>query len=80
VVHLASSQRSRGSEVKDGRFDDVGYGAVKVKPNYHSLDVIFLLPYRDILVFVFTLNRITRVDGEASIQSSLFHPLAIVAF
>jgi hypothetical protein len=41
VVHMASSQRSRGSEAKDDRFDGVGCGAVKVGPNYPSLDVIF---------------------------------------
>jgi hypothetical protein len=44
VVHVASSWRSRGSEAKDGRFDGVGCGVVKVGPNYPSLDVIFLLP------------------------------------
>jgi hypothetical protein len=42
VVHVASSRRSHGKEVKDGRFDGVGCGIVKVGPNYHSLDVIFL--------------------------------------
>jgi hypothetical protein len=41
VVHMASSQRSRESRAKDGQFDDVGCSAVKVGPNYHSLDVIF---------------------------------------
>jgi hypothetical protein len=52
---MASSQRSHGSEAKDGRFDDVGCGAVEVRPNYHSLDVIFLLAHSDILVFWFLL-------------------------
>jgi hypothetical protein len=50
---MASSQRSRGSEVKDGRFDGVGCGAVEVGPNYPSLDVIFLLAHEGILVFCF---------------------------
>jgi hypothetical protein len=53
VMHVVSSQRSRGSEVKDGRFDGVGCGIVKVEPNYPSLDVIFLLAHRGILVFYF---------------------------
>jgi hypothetical protein len=51
VVHVASLQRSRGSEAKDGQFDDVECSAVKVRPNYHSLVVIFLLAHRGILVF-----------------------------
>jgi hypothetical protein len=55
VVHMAASWRSRGSEVKDGRFDGVGCGAVDVGPNYHSFDVISLLAHRGILVFWFSL-------------------------
>jgi hypothetical protein len=51
VVHVASSQRLRGSEAKDGRFDGVGCGVVEIGPNYHSLDVIFLLAHMGILVF-----------------------------
>jgi hypothetical protein len=51
VVHVASSRRLCGSEVKDGQFDGVGCGAVVVGPNYRSLDVIFLLAHRGILVF-----------------------------
>jgi hypothetical protein len=51
VVHVASSRRSRGSEAKDGWFDGVGCGVVEVGPNYPSLDVIFLLAHRGILVF-----------------------------
>jgi hypothetical protein len=46
VVHVASSQRSRGSEAKVGRFDGVGCGTMEVRPNYPSLDVIFLLAHR----------------------------------
>jgi hypothetical protein len=48
---VASSQRSRESEAKDGWFDDVGCGVVEVGPNYPSLVVIFLLAHRGILVF-----------------------------
>jgi hypothetical protein len=71
VVHVASSQRSRECEAKDGRFDGVRCGAVEVRPNYPSLDVIFLLAHRGILVFSFPINRTPRVGGEASIQPSL---------
>jgi hypothetical protein len=53
VVHVASSQRSRGSEAKDDRFDGVGCGAAEVGPNCLLLDVIFLLAHRGILVFYF---------------------------
>jgi hypothetical protein len=55
VVHVASSERSRGSEAKYHRFDGIGCGAVEFGPNYHSLDVILLLSQRDILVFLFSL-------------------------
>jgi hypothetical protein len=53
VVHVASSWRSHGSEAKDGWFDGVGCITVEVGRNYHSLDVIFLLAHRGILVFCF---------------------------
>jgi hypothetical protein len=46
AVHVASSQRSGGSELKDSRFDGVGCRAVEVGPYYPSLAVIFLLPHR----------------------------------
>jgi hypothetical protein len=51
VVHVASSRRSHGSEAKDGQFDSIGCGAVEVGPNYPSLDVIFILAHRGIIVF-----------------------------
>jgi hypothetical protein len=51
VVHVASSWRLHESEGKDDRFDGVGCDAVEVGPNYPSLDVIFLLAHRGILVF-----------------------------
>jgi hypothetical protein len=51
VVNVASSWRSCGSEAKDGWFDDFRCGTVEVRPNYPSLDVIFLLAHMGILVF-----------------------------
>jgi hypothetical protein len=56
VVHMASSRRSYRSEAKDGQFDCIGCGVVEVGPNYPSLDVIFLLAHRGILVFWFSLQ------------------------
>jgi hypothetical protein len=38
---------------KDGRFNDVGCGAVEVGPNYPSVVVVFILAHRGILVFGF---------------------------
>jgi hypothetical protein len=55
VVHMTSSRRSHGSEAKDSQFDGVGCGAVEIGPNYYSLDVIFILHHRGILVFWFLL-------------------------
>jgi hypothetical protein len=73
-MHVASSWRSHGCEAKDGWFDGVGSSAVEVRSNYPSLDVIFLLADRGVLVFSFPINRTPRVGGEASIQTSLSHP------
>jgi hypothetical protein len=53
MVHVASSRRSRRSEAKDSRFDGIGCSTVEVGPNYPSLDVIFLLTHKGILVFCF---------------------------
>jgi hypothetical protein len=50
---VASSRWSHGSEAKGGRFDGVGCGIVEVGPYYPSLDIIFLLTRRGILVFCF---------------------------
>jgi hypothetical protein len=50
---VASSRRSRGNNVKGGQFDGVGCDVGKVGLNYPSLDVIFLLAHRGILVFCF---------------------------
>jgi hypothetical protein len=74
LVHVASSRWSCGSEAKDGRLDGVGYGAVEVRSNYHSLDVILLLAHSGILVLCFTINRTQMIDGGASVQPSLYDP------
>jgi hypothetical protein len=54
-MHVASSQRSRESEAKDGQLDGVECSAVEVGPNYPLLVVIFILAHRGILVFCFSL-------------------------
>jgi hypothetical protein len=53
VVHVVSSRRSCGVEAKDGRFDGIDCGTVKVRPNHSSLAVMFLLSHRGILIFCF---------------------------
>jgi hypothetical protein len=68
MVRVASSPRSHGCEAKDGWFDDVGYDEVKVKLNYHSLDVIFLA-HMGILILSFSINKTPRVGGEEIILS-----------
>jgi hypothetical protein len=40
---------------KDGWFDGAGCETVEVRPNYHLLDVIFLLIHMGILVLWFSL-------------------------
>jgi hypothetical protein len=51
MVHVASSQRSHGSEVEDGWFDGVGCGVVQVGRKYPSLAVISFSAHMSILVF-----------------------------
>jgi hypothetical protein len=53
VVHVALSRRLHGSEAKDGQFDGVSCGILEVGPNYPSIDVIFRLAHKSILVFCF---------------------------
>jgi hypothetical protein len=55
MVHMASPQRPRVSEAKDGRFNGVECGVVQVVPNYPYLVVIFFLAHRGILAFLFPL-------------------------
>jgi hypothetical protein len=55
VMHVVSSQRSRESESKDGRFIDVGCSAVKSFQTTLLLDLIFILAHRGILVLWFSL-------------------------
>jgi hypothetical protein len=47
---------------------------------YSNFAIFVVLGHKGSLVISFPRNRTPRVGGEASIQPSLFHPLAIVAF
>jgi hypothetical protein len=58
MVHVASSQRSRGEEVEDGQVDAMGC----IRFFYHNF-AIFIVG-NDILVISFPINRTLRIDGE----------------
>jgi hypothetical protein len=76
MVNVALSWRSRGDEVKDGRVDATDCIGL-VYPNF----IIFIVLYhKGSLVISFSINMTSRAGGEVSTRSSLFHPLAIVAF
>jgi hypothetical protein len=76
MVHVSSSWRSRGDEAKDGRVNAMGC-IILFYPNF----VVFVvLVHNGSLVISFSINRTPRAGGEVSTQSSLSHPLAIVAF
>jgi hypothetical protein len=55
MVHVASSRRSHGREVKFGRFDGIGCDIVEVGPNYSSVVVVLISAHRNILVFCFSI-------------------------
>jgi hypothetical protein len=76
MVHMASSQRSRGREVKDGRFDGVGCGVVEVRPNYPLVVVVFISAHMGILVFCFRIQIEPYGCYERVCESgSLSHPI-----
>jgi hypothetical protein len=68
---VVSSWRSRGSEVKVGWFDGIRCGTVEVGPNYHSLDVIFLLAHSHSSLLVFAINRTIGLLWEVSLSPQL---------
>jgi hypothetical protein len=76
MVHVASSQQSRGDEAKDGRIDVMGC----IGLFYPNFTIFVVLGHTDNLVIRFPINRTLRAVVEASIQPSLSHRLAIVAF
>jgi hypothetical protein len=84
VIHMASSWRSRGSEEKNGQFDGIRCGAVKVRPNYPWLlweakkwsvlsQNFYFSPLGHSNLSVFTINRIIVLLWEVSLS----HPLTL---
>jgi hypothetical protein len=76
MVHVASSRRSRGDEAEDRRVYMMGC----IGLFYPNFAVFIVLGHKGSLVISFPINRIPRADGDVTTQSSLSHPLAIVAF
>jgi hypothetical protein len=76
MVHVASSHRSCGDEAEDGRIDVMGC----IRLFYRNFAIFIVLGHKDSLVISFPINRTPMAGGEVSIQLSLSHPLAIVAF
>jgi hypothetical protein len=76
MVHVASSQMSRGDEVEDERVNAMGC----IRLFYPNFAIFFVLGHKGSLVISFTINRTPRASGEVCIHPSLSHPLAIVAF
>jgi hypothetical protein len=63
-------------EAKDGRVDATGC----IRLFYPNFAIFFVLDHKGSLGISFSINKTPRADGEAIIQSSLSHSLAIVAF
>jgi hypothetical protein len=76
MVHVVSSWRSHGDEAEDGRVDATGC----IRLFYPNFVIFIVLGYKDILVISFAINKTPRTSGWVSTQSSLSHPLDIVAF
>jgi hypothetical protein len=76
MVHVTSSRRSRGDEAEDGQVDTTGY----IRLFYSNFTVFIVLGHKDSLVISFSIIRTPRAGRDVSIQPSLFHLLAIVAF
>jgi hypothetical protein len=76
MVHVASSRRSCGYEAEDGRVDATDC----IRLFYPNFVIFIVLCHKGSLVISFPINMTPRAGGEVSTQSSLFHPLAIVAF
>jgi hypothetical protein len=60
MVHVASSQRSRRNEAKDGRVDATGC----IKLFYPNFTIFIVLVHKGSLVISFPINSTPRVGGE----------------
>jgi hypothetical protein len=76
MVHVASSWRSHGDEAEDEWVDAMGC----IRFFYPNFVIFIVLGHKSSLVFSFLINSTPRVSREVSIQPSISHPLAIVAF
>jgi hypothetical protein len=76
MVHVTSSQRLYRDEGKDGQVDVTGC----IRLFYPNFVIFIILGCKGSLVISFPVNRTLRVGGESSIQPSISHPLAKVAF
>jgi hypothetical protein len=76
MMHVASLWRLRGDKTKDERVDATGC----IGLFYPNFVIFIVLCHKGCLVISFPINRTPRAGEEASIQSSLSHRLAIVAF
>jgi hypothetical protein len=76
MVHMASSLRSRGDEVEDGRVDATGC----IGLFYLNFAIFVVLDHKGSLVISFPINRTPSASGEVSTQSSISHPQIIVVF
>jgi hypothetical protein len=68
--------RSRRNETEDGRVDVM----CCIRLFYPNFAIFVVLGHKGSLVISFPINRFKRASEEESIQPSLSHPLAIVAF
>jgi hypothetical protein len=70
MVHVASSQRSRGDESEDERVDVMDC----IGLFYLNFVVYVILNHKKTLVISFPINRTPMIGGEVSIQPSLSPP------
>jgi hypothetical protein len=76
MVHVESSWMSRGDEAEDRLVNAMGC----IRLFYPNFVISGVLGNKGSLVISFPINRTPRIGEEATIQPSLSHPLAIVAF
>jgi hypothetical protein len=73
MVHVTSSQRSRGDKAKDERVNVMGC----IRLFYPNFVIFVVLCHKRSLVIRFPINRTPRASREVSTQSSLSHPYAL---
>jgi hypothetical protein len=75
MVYMALSRRSHENKTKGGQLDDVRCDVTKVRPNYPSLVIIFLVAHKGISLLVLAINRTIGLLWEVSLS----HPLDIMS-